>query len=68
MALLIPVLVILLALDILCLVDLSRSEEVGHLPKWAWAIIILVVHLLGAIGYLTFGRKRPGDFAGVERA
>jgi hypothetical protein len=60
MAVLIPVLIVLLALDIFCLVDLFRAEEVYYLPKWAWAILILVMHLLGAIGYLIFGRKRPG--------
>jgi hypothetical protein len=66
MALLIPVLIVLLALDVFCLVDLSRAEEVYYLPKWAWVIIILVLHLIGAIGYLTFG-KRHGDIAGIGR-
>jgi hypothetical protein len=47
-----------LALDVFCLVDLYRAEQVGYLPKWAWVILILVVHFLGAIGYLIFGRKR----------
>ncbi len=67
MALLIPVLIVLLALDIFCLVDLARAEDVNHLPKWAWAIIIIVMHLLGAIGYLAFGRKHHGDLAGIGR-
>lgn len=67
MVLLIPALIILLALDVFCLVDLSRAEEVNHLPKWAWAIIIVVLHLLGPIGYLAFGRKRHGDIAGIAR-
>jgi branched-subunit amino acid transport protein AzlD len=67
MALLLPVLIVLLALDVFCLVDLSRAEEVHTLPKWAWAIIIVVMHFLGAIGYLTFGKKRHGDIAGIGR-
>jgi hypothetical protein len=65
MALLIPILMVLLTLDVFCVVDLSRAEEVYYLPKWAWAIIIIVMHLLGPIGYLIFGRKRPGDVAGI---
>ena len=65
MAVLVPVVIVLLAFDILCLVDLYRAEEVGYLPKWAWAIIILVMHLLGGIAYLIFGRKRAGGIAGL---
>lgn len=65
MAVLIPILVLLLALDVFCLVDLFRAEEVGYLPKWAWAIIIIVMHLLGAIAYLIFGRNRHGGVAGI---
>ena len=63
MALLIPIVIVLLALDVLCLVDLFRSEEVSDLPKWAWAIVIILMHLLGPIGYLIFGRKCHGGFA-----
>ena len=65
MAVFVPIVVALLALDIFCLVDLFRAEEVPYMPKWAWAIIILVMHLLGAIGYLIFGRNRHGGVAGV---
>jgi hypothetical protein len=65
MALLIPILIVLLALDVFCLVDLFRSEEGSYLPKWAWAIVIILMHLLGPIGYLIFGRKRHGGFAGI---
>lgn len=57
--------VILLALDIFCLVNLYRAEEVSKPPKWAWAVLVLVVHLLGAIGYLIFGRKRHCGIAGI---
>jgi ABC-2 type transport system ATP-binding protein len=67
MAPLIPILVVLLALDVFCLVDLSRAEEVYYLPKWAWVIIIVVLHLIGPIGYLAFGKWRHGDIAGIGR-
>jgi hypothetical protein len=63
MAVFVPVVIALLAFDIFCLVDLYRAEEVGYLPKWAWAIIILVMHLLGGIGYLIVGRNRHGAVA-----
>ena len=65
MAVLIPILIIVLALDVFCLVDLYRAEEVRYLPKWAWTILIIVIHFFGAIVYLIFGRKPHGGFAGI---
>lgn len=64
MAALIPILIVVLAFDVFCLVDLFRAEEVRYLPKWAWAIII-VIHPLVGIGYLIFGRKRHGGPVGL---
>jgi len=58
MAVLIPIIVVVLALDVFCFVDLYRAEEVCNLPKWAWVILIIVIHFFGAIGYLIFGKKR----------
>ena len=44
-----------------CLVDLSR-RQVRHLPKWAWALIIMLVSFpLGAIIYVVVGRVPPGE-------
>ena len=63
MAVLIPILIVVLALDVFCFVDLYRAEEVGYLPKWAWAIIIILIHFFGAIGYLIFGRKRQAGLS-----
>lgn len=51
-----PVLALVAAFLIYCLVDLSRSE-VQHLPKWAWAIICVISVPMGGIIYLTMGRK-----------
>lgn len=50
-----PVLVLLAAFVIYCLIDLSRSD-VQYLPKWAWAIICVISVPLGGIVYLTVGR------------
>jgi hypothetical protein len=54
-AALVPVLVLALAFEIYCLVDLARSE-VEKLPKWAWAMVILFVNPIGGIAYLIAGR------------
>lgn len=51
-----PVLVLIAAFLVYCLVDLARSE-VRHLPKWAWATICVISVPLGGIIYLTIGRK-----------
>ncbi len=61
----IPAVIVLLAFDVFCFVDLYRAEEVSYLPKWAWAIVIIVAHLLGAIAYLTFGRMRSSRVGGI---
>ena len=54
--LLIPLLVIQLGLMVYCLVDLSRRAKVRGLPKWAWALIIILGELIGPIVYIFVGR------------
>ena len=54
--LLIPLLVVQLVLMIVCLLDLSKRTRVRGLPKWAWALIILLGELIGPIVYLFVGR------------
>ncbi len=54
--LLIPLVLIQLVLMIICLVDLGRREKVKGLPKWAWAIIIVLGELIGPTVYLIVGR------------
>ena len=53
---LVPLVVIQLGLMVYCLIDLSRRARVRWLPKWAWAIIIVLGELLGPIVYLFAGR------------
>ena len=55
--LLAPVIIMELFLAIFCLYKLSK-DKVKYLPKWAWALIILFVNLLGPIIYLILGRER----------
>jgi hypothetical protein len=50
-----PLVLAALAWIVYCLVDLSRSDVV-HLPKWAWALIIVASVPLGGIVYLLTGR------------
>ncbi len=59
--LLVSAAVLLLAVWAAALLDLSRSE-VRHLPKWAWALIIVVVTFpIGVILYLAVGRVPTGE-------
>jgi hypothetical protein len=53
---LIPVIVIELALMITALVDLIRREQTRG-PKWAWALVIVLVNFIGPIVYFVIGRK-----------
>jgi hypothetical protein len=50
-----PILVLSVAFEIYCLVDLMRSQ-VRYLPSWAWALVIVLVNPLGGIAYLLAGR------------
>jgi ABC-2 type transport system ATP-binding protein len=58
----VPLLVLIVAFDVYCLIDLARAKSVRNLPKWAWAIIILFVSApIGALVYLFVGRDRGQD-------
>ena len=52
-----PIIALLLAFSVYCLLDLRKSE-VKHLPKWVWALVILVSSPLGGITYLAVGRQQ----------
>ena len=54
--LLIPVVLIELALMITALVDLVRRAQT-HGPKWAWALVIVLINFIGPIVYFVAGRK-----------
>jgi membrane protein DedA with SNARE-associated domain len=55
-ALIVPIIIIDLILVIAALLDLSRTEETKG-PKWMWALIIIIVNLLGPIIYFIVGRR-----------
>lgn len=54
---LIPVLILAVLLIGWSLIDIGR-RPVQHLPKWAWALIVLLAIPLGAVVYLIIGRTR----------
>mgnify|MGYP001561419624 FL=1 len=53
---LIPILVLQLGLMIFALVDLARRERTKG-PKWAWALVIIFINLIGPIIYFVAGRE-----------
>ncbi len=52
-----PVLLVTLGFVVYCLVDLARSEQVRGLPRWAWAVVIVLLMPLGGLAYLLAGRQ-----------
>lgn len=57
-ALLVPILLIELTLKLIAFVDLEKEERVvlgGN--KIAWALVILLISLIGPLLYLTVGRR-----------
>jgi len=52
-----PIIILQLTLAIFCLFKL-KGDKVRYLPKWAWALIVLLVNLFGPVLYLVFGRER----------
>jgi ABC-2 type transport system ATP-binding protein len=68
-AALVPLLVLVIALDVYCLVDLARAKSVRNVPKWAWALVILLVSApIGALLYLFIGREHGSGRAGMGAA
>jgi len=54
--LLIPVILIEIILLIVALLDLIRREQTRG-PKWVWALVIVLVNIIGPIVYFIFGRR-----------
>jgi hypothetical protein len=51
-----PILVIQAILLIVALVDLIKIEKTNG-PKWIWAIVILLINIIGPILYFVVGRR-----------
>ena len=55
---------VILVLWIFCVIDVvvSRDDEVRHLPKWGWLVLVLLFPLVGSIAWLAVGRpRRPAN-------
>ncbi|MBT2695657.1 PLD nuclease N-terminal domain-containing protein [Bacillus sp. ISL-55] len=55
-ALIAPILVIQVILLVVAVIDLIKIEKTNG-PKWVWAIVILVVNIIGPILYFVIGRR-----------
>jgi hypothetical protein len=53
----IPLIIIEYGLMIFALVQLANNE-VSHLPKWGWALIIILINVIGPIIFLVMGKKK----------
>ena len=53
----VPLLVLVIAFQVFCVVDVIRSPSTRHLPRWAWVLVCLAVNLLGGVLYLMIGRE-----------
>jgi hypothetical protein len=53
--LLIPIFLLEVGLLVFALLDLLRRKRTKG-PKWVWALVIILVNLIGPLVYLLFGR------------
>lgn len=51
-----PVIILEVVLVGFCLYRLTK-DRVKFLPKWAWALIIIFIQLIGGIVFLLIGRE-----------
>jgi hypothetical protein len=54
-----PVVVVQLILMVAALTALIKAEHTRG-PKWVWAIVIVVVNIIGPIAFFLFGRRMDG--------
>ena len=57
MPFLIPLILLELALLIFALIDLVKRTHMDTTARVIWALVIVLINLLGPIVYLLFGRK-----------
>lgn len=54
--LILPLIIVQLILVVVALVDLVKVPNTNG-PKWMWAIIIVIVNIIGPIIYFIVGRR-----------
>lgn len=55
--LLAPLIIIQVCLAVFCIFKLIK-DRVRFLPKWVWALIIIIISTIGPAAYLVIGRER----------
>jgi ABC-2 type transport system ATP-binding protein len=60
---LLPVALLMLGLVVYSLIHLVRAPAVPYLPKWLWAVLIVVSTPWGALAYLLLSRGTPSGAA-----
>ena len=55
-ALILPLIIVQLILVIVALIDLVKVSSTNG-PKWLWALIIVLVNIIGPIIYFIVGRR-----------
>ncbi|QAY69920.1 PLD nuclease N-terminal domain-containing protein [Xylanimonas protaetiae] len=57
----------IIGLAVYALADLAgaRKEETGGLPKWLWAVLIVVVPVIGGLAWIIF-RRASGPAAAPQ--
>ncbi|MBB6633057.1 PLD nuclease N-terminal domain-containing protein [Cohnella thailandensis] len=55
-SLIVPLLIVQLILIAVALTVLVKADRTRG-PKWLWAIVIVLVNLLGPIAFFLFGRR-----------
>lgn len=53
----IPIIIIEYGLLVFALVQLFKNE-VKYMPKWGWALIIILINIIGPVVFLIAGRKK----------
>jgi hypothetical protein len=61
--------ILLVVLMVYCLVECAQSDrdEVRNLPKALWFVLVLLLPLVGPVGWLFFGRPRAPVPAAAAR-
>jgi hypothetical protein len=53
---LVPILILQIGLMLFALIDLIRRPAANG-PKWLWALIIILINIIGPIAYFLIGRR-----------
>jgi len=58
MLIFISILVVDLMLMIFCLINIKKSTKKSRKSKIGWALIVIILNLIGPLFYLIFGREK----------